>query len=212
MEVFGVMYCLNFRQFSGMYKQHNQALKYWRRQSELPGRFVLESGFKKIDNVVPEDVALVVHGERTNFDFDGTQIVKWGWWEMIAQLRDDDIRYVVGGSSGDCQLRECSLRVRPNSYDVARHYHITAQERRSADVQLPVWDFVVSRSDGTALRLHPSWSNRRVKVFPVEGHELPVIPMGLGQSEGAGTFRRYLQQDMVKEVRFDSAKDLKRPV
>ena len=35
--------------------------------------------------------------------------------------------------------------------------------------------------------------------------------MGLGQSEGAGTFRRYLQQDMVKEVRFDAAKDLKQP-
>ena len=85
-----------------------------------------------------------------------------------------------------------------NSYDVARHYHITAQESRSADVQLPVWDFVVSRSDGSAVRLHPSWSNRRVKVFPVEGHELLVIPMGLGQSEGAGTFRRYVQQDMVK--------------
>ena len=69
----------------------------------------------------------------------------------------------------------------------------------------------MSRSDGTALRLHPSWSNRRVKVFLVEGHELPVMPKGLGKSEGLGTFRRYLQQDMVKEVRFDAAKDLKQP-
>ena len=210
---FSVEYFLTFRKFSGIYRQHNQALKYWRRQSELPGAFVLKSGFKKFDNVVPEDVAVVVHGERTNFDFDPTKIVKWAWWEMIGQLRDDDIRYVVGGSSGDCQLRECSLQVRPNSYDVARHYHIERQERRCADVQLPVWDFVVSRSDGTALRLHPSWSDRRVKVFLVIGHEVLVIPIGgLGKSEGSGTFKRYLQQDMVKEVRFDSAKDLKRPV
>ena len=187
-------YFLNFRQFSGVYKQHNQALKYWRRESEMPGMFVFQSGFKKFDNVVSEDVAVVLHGERTNFDFDDTQIVKWGWWEMIAQLCDDDIRYVVGGSSGDCELCECSLRVRLNSYDVARHYHINKeQQRRSrgagAEVQLPVWDFVVSRSDGSAVRLHPSWSNRRVKVFPVEGHELPVVPQGLGKSEGPGTFR-----------------------
>ena len=150
--------------------------------------------------------------ERT-LTFDPTKIVKWAWWEMIGQLRDDDIRYVVGGSSGDCQLRECSLQVRPNSYDVARHYHIEAQERRSADVQLPVWDFVVSRSDGTALRLHPSWSNRRAKVFLVKGHELLVMPiLGLGKSEGSGTFGRYLLHNMVKEVRFDAAKDLKQPV
>ena len=210
---FSVDYFLTFRKFSGIYRQHNQALKYWRRQSELPGDSVLNSGFKKFDNVVPEDVAVVVHGVRTNFDFDPTKIVKWAWWEMIGQLRDDDIRYVVGGSSGDCELRECSLQVRPNSYDVARHYHIEKEESRSAEVQLPVWDFVVSRSDGTALRLHPSWSNRRVKVFLVVGHEKLVIPIaGLGKSEGSGTFKRYLQQDMVKEVRFDSAKDLKRPV
>ena len=130
---------------------------------------------------------------------------------MLAQLRDDDIRYVVGGSSGDCQVRACSIEIRQNSYDVARHYHIEAQERRSADVQLPVWDFVVSRSDGTALRLHPSWTNRRVKVFPVEGHELLVVPQGLGKSEGPGTFTRYLKQDMVKEVRFDAARELKQP-
>ena len=123
-------YFLTFRKFSGIYRQHNQALKYWRRQSELPGRFVLQSGLKQFDNVVPEDVAAVAHGERTNFDFDPTKIVKCAWWEMIGQLRDDDIRYVVGGSSGDCQLRECSLQVRPNSYDVARHYHIEA--RRAA--------------------------------------------------------------------------------
>ena len=130
---------------------------------------------------------------------------------MIAQLCDEDIRYAVGGSSGDCQLRECSLQVRPTSYDVARRYHIEFQERRSADMQLPVWDFVVFPSDGTALRLHPSWTNRRVKVFPVEGHELPVVPKGLGKSEGPGTFRRYEKQDMVKELRFDAAKDFKQP-
>ena len=105
----------------------------------------------------------------------------------------------------------CSLQVRPNSYDVARHYRISGEERRRSEVQLLVWDFVVSRSDGTALRLHPTWSNRKVQVFPVMGHDLPVMPKGLGKSEGPGTFRRYLQQDMVKEVRFDAAKDLKQP-
>ena len=45
----------------------------------------------------------------------------------------------------------------------------------------------------------------------MEGHELPVVPKGLGKSEGLGTFRRYLKQDMVKEVRFDAEKEFKQP-
>ena len=61
------------------------------------------------------------------------------------------------------------------------------------------------------MRLHPTWTNRRVKVFPVEGPELLVVPNGLGKSEGPGTFRRYLEQDMVKVLRFHAAKDFKQP-
>ena len=59
--------------------------------------------------------------------------------------------------------------------------------------KLPVWDFVVHRADGAAIRLHPEWSKPKFPSFAAEGHETAVaVPnKGFGKSDGRGTYASY---------------------
>ena len=70
--------------------------------------------------------------------------------------------------------------------------------------QLPDWDFVLVRSDGSAVRLHPDWKTTNISVYVVEGHAEPVEPpqRGLGKSDGKGTFRKYKIVGEVDSLRF----------
>ena len=74
---------------------------------------------------------------------------------------------------------------------------------------LPMWDFALTRPDGTGLRLHPQWSKRKVFVYPLDGHPNPVEPprKGLGKTDGKGSFQRYLTLDLVKVLSFDAKKE-----
>ena len=206
---FDVDFFLGYKNFRGHYKQHNQCLKWWRFTQEVPDN-PFHSPPKVFDNVKMTSVATVVHGTRTNFSFDQTRMVPWTWLEMVAQLRDDDIRAVVAGTAGECRLVGCCLAVRPGSYDVKRHYHDRIESGETQQMmKKPVWDFVLFRTDGSGLRMHPSWSERKVVCWPVEAHACRVEPppAGLGRSAGRGTFRAYAFMDCKLELRFDYRKD-----
>ena len=68
------------------------------------------------------------------------------------------------------------------------------------------WDFILRRSDGTVVRLHPELSNPKIPTFAVEGHTEPVeIPRkGLGKSDGKGTFKYNKQVGQQETLRFGS--------
>ena len=69
--------------------------------------------------------------------------------------------------------------------------------------QLRCWDFVLTRSDGTAVRLHPEWSTTKVPTFEVEGHVETQIPRnGLGMSDGRGTFKYYKGVGKARTLKF----------
>ena len=86
--------------------------------------------------------------------------------------------------------------------------------------KLPVWDFVLHREDGTAMRLHPQWSplpgpdgkkkkaRPEVEAFGLDGHAEPVAPpaAGFGRSDGRGTYRHFLTLGFEKKLKFDGAK------
>jgi len=89
----------------------------------------------------------------------------WRWVEMIAQLDDDSMEYVVEGQSNEITAAAgCSLRPRLNSYDHQRH-HMLRVGGRPAENKLRIRDFVIHRSDGSEIRLHPQWKRRRSKPF-----------------------------------------------
>ena len=97
LDRFDVDYFLNYEERLGTsFKQHNQTLKWWRHLKEdLTAPF--ESEAKWFDNVGPTMVAVCDHGAGTSFGFKSDEEVPWRWQEMVATLREEDIKEVVGG-------------------------------------------------------------------------------------------------------------------
>ena len=196
------------------FKQHNQALKWWRNVKEDPTA-PFESEAKWFDNVEPTMVAVCDHGAGTSFGFRSDQEVPWRWQEMVATLREEDIREVVGGPRSSGALIGCSLEVRPNSYDHMRQSTVRARQfaGQRVKVKLPMWDFVLHRDDGTGVRLHPHWGDRKVEALPLVPHADTVSPpaAGLGGTDGRGTFRKYKDLGVERKVKFDAAREKGRP-
>ena len=86
-----------------------------------------------------------------------------------------------------------SFAPRPHSYDHPRSHKYKLETGAASPVKLPIWDFVVHRADGTAIRLHPEWNKPRFPSFAAEGHGDEVKPprAGLGCSDGRGTYKGY---------------------
>ena len=129
---------------------------------------------------------------------------------MIALLRDEDLEYVVCGEGRSSGLEYCSVAPR-KAYDHKRHH---ADKSRGGDVPsrgtriLLIWDFIVVRDDGSAIRLHPNWSNTKVETFGVppglDDFEIPRS--GIGGTSGPGTFKYFKNKNLQSVLRFDSSK------
>ena len=102
------------------------------------------------------------------------------------------------------------MRVRGKSYDVATHYG-NRQHRGQQQQDMPqaCFDFVLWWDDGTCVRLHPEWSSTQVRCYAEQPHADQVQPTArdVGQSAGPGYFRRTLDQDVSRKLRFDAAKN-----
>ena len=92
----------------------------------------------------------------------------WSTWELVAQMDEESSRYVV--EDGDCSrgLVGCEFRRRTGSYD-----HKRQVGRPGQGPQLREWGFVLKRSDGAAVLLHPEWSTNKILTSAVEGEGKP---------------------------------------
>ena len=129
--------------------------------------------------------------------------------EMVAQLDEESMSIVVKGKDGrSCGLIGCYFAPRPNSYDHKRHRKLKDEGTPLLDVRLPIWDFVIEREDGTAVRLHPQRSTVNMETFVLEGHEEPAEPppRGKGGSWGRGTYAYYKSIGAMELLRFDERK------
>ena len=114
-------------------------------------------------------------------------------------MDEESIRYVVEGRDCSRGLVGCEFRRPTGSYDHSRQ----VQPANAHRAQLRCWDFILRRSDGTAVQLHPEWSTTNVPTFEVEGHEETQIPRnGLGMSDGHGTFKYYKEVGRGRMLRF----------
>ena len=108
---------------------------------------------------------------------------EFSWHEMVAQLEPESLEKVVQDGDPNRGLVGCEFRSRRNSYDHKRQVQPNAPQE-----QLPDWDFVLVRSDGSAVRLHPDWKTTNISVYAVRWH--------------AGTFRKYEIVGQVGSLRF----------
>ena len=126
---------------------------------------------------------------------------EFSWHEMVAQLDRESLEKVVQDGDPTRGLVGCEFRPRWNSSDHSRQVQPNAPQSRLID-----WDFLLVRSDNSAVRLHPDWKSAKISVFAVEGNAEPVEPpqRGWGKSDGKGTFRKYRILGKVDSLRFST--------
>jgi len=188
------------------HRQHSAALKYFR--ANLRAITENTSWTMYLPDVM--DVCAINHFDGPNYEVDYNRTGFWSWLDLVKQLRDDDIKFVVNGQDGQGGgLTGCSFSPRPNSYDHKSHHKLKkAGVRPRLQSHMPTYDFVLHRVDGTSIRLHPSWRGGKVESYDGAGHLEPVPPPkpGLGASEGPGTFKRYKDLGNARTLHFDPLK------
>jgi hypothetical protein len=201
---FDLAYFKAYRPITGHWKQHNAALKWFRLISER-GQANDASAEIVFPNHEAVAVATIMHDDvGTDFKFDETAMVPWKWHEMIAHMDAEAMEHVVCGPDGRSGgVGACSFSARHNSYDHKRA-HADVKVGRKTDKK-QVWDFVVHRADGSAIRLHPNWSKTHIETFEAQGHNHAVAEPdeGCGQSWGPGTFRYYVDVANRRTLRFN---------
>ena len=115
-------------------------------------------------------VAAMIHPAGTDYSFVEQDMREWSWHEMVAQLDRPSLEKVVQDGNPTRGLVGCEFRPRRNSSD------------HGPQSRLIDWDFLLVRSDNSAVRLHPDWKTTNISVFAVEAHAEP---------DGKRTFRKY---------------------
>ena len=196
------------QKFSANYQQHNAALKWFRLRLENIANPDVDNVWL-FSNTEPTPVAEIVKGAGMDYNFDDNRFHIWSWFEMVAQLDAESMAFVVNGADGrSCGLVSCSFALRPNSYDHKRHHQLRLAGTPKKDAQLRVGDFVLTRVDGSEVRLHPQWSKTAVESYAVEGHaeEVEIPAHGLGESDGPGTYRHFKDLGTQRRLKFDGTK------
>ena len=192
---------------------HNTALKYFRQEAEER-----RSECVTFKNSAPAKMKEMVKGEKTEFSFRGNPNIEWHWLEMVAQLDEESLAYVVEGPLLDPNrsrgLISCRLQKRRNSYDHKRHHALRQQGEAPTMDLLYEWDFVLVRENGTEVWLHPSYNSSKVScnercepdVGGLLGSPQPQpddVPLnGLGGSSGPGTYKRHKDKNKKIELRW----------
>lgn len=69
------------------------------------------------------------------------------------------------------------------------------------------WDFMVKRNDGTVCLIHPNFSNNKVSMYEgVTNQNIDVPQNGLGGSNGHGTYKKRITDQVTRQLRFDGRK------
>ena len=94
----------------------------------------------------------------------------WHWHELIAQLDRESMHKVCG----DRSLEKCTFAIRRGNKTPTNHN---------------LWDFIITRNDGTQFALHPEWNGLKIPARDMNQGALPPPPP---QSRPAGM--RYCDQ------------------
>ena len=113
----------------------------------------------------------------------------WSWRRMLAGFNDATLERIVGPG-----VRRIVCMSITGSYDHKRHHAARLANRQyPPDAPVPVWDFVVERTDGTRVRFHAGQTKRKVEIADYDfALERDGPAAGRGQSDGPGTYRAML--------------------
>jgi len=132
------------------YNQHNQAMRWLRRQTALPNYEMHGIHFPP-PGTMSAFVPAIIHPERTQYSWDHTQGYMWQWVDMVAQLDDDSMeKLVLGVDRRSRGLITCIL------------FENALIDPLRASAGYPYWreySFVFVRDDGSYGSVVPKWSS-----------------------------------------------------
>ena len=171
---------------------HSTALKWIRDSNEDP------KGTPITERVVLTDkdplmIGVLARSKGMSYSFVRGEQQPWSWRQMLASFPEATRRKILGFGSND-GLVSISCEPLPGSYDHKRHHAARAagEPFPEGGAQAPIWDFVVRRADGMAVRFHPQLTNKKVEIASIKRQPLSEPPAaGKGMSDGPGTYRRF---------------------
>ena len=201
---------LNVFRRSYQYQQHSAVLKWLRDDLERQGQTRLI--FSDTEAI---QVPTINHPPGPLYTFDESPAARWPWrWqEMIAHLtlqsREEllsgfpNIEPIGRGPVG--AIVSCGVMSCP-SYD---HKRQCALAPRNPTAPLhSEWNFVVTLDDGTAIFLHPNWSNSKIAVKKGanvwDESDMAVPNTGKGGTSGRGTFKAHVEKKVATYLWFDT--------
>ena len=167
---------------------NNTALKSIRTCNEQPPGVPVGEGLVDLTNLDPYEVYTLERSVGMEYELkEPTQ--PWSWRRMLAGCNNDTLERIVGPG-----VRRVLCMAIPKSYDHKRHHAaLQACRQYPPDAPVPVWDFVVERTDGTRVRFHPNQTNRKIAVADYAFEfERNGPAAGRGRSDGPGTYRAML--------------------
>ena len=181
---YSLEYFRSYAAWSGTFKLHSIALKYFRDQAEAAGATVVTFPFA--DSPVVVDLPI-------------SPGMPWVWQEMVAQMDDASIEYVVQGE-GDHRSRglvSCTLE-QLDKYDVKR-----AHQNPALKPMPRIWDFVLTRDDGSKVSVHPTFTSTEIELT----NYTAVRYRGTsGGTSGRGPVQYFVQTHVARILRFDPQK------
>ena len=213
LEQFGLEYFLNFQPITDSYKIHNVALKWFRELCEREG--LTEHIFS---NTAVADVPVINHRKGTDYSFDDeSHTFPWRWQEMVANLTADAIRDILTrDETFDPRRQHAEHFIECKIQQTGQYCHkrAVAAKKGAIPENVPkrekplVWDFVLTRSDGMLIGLHPSYGNNKVECkFGLPGTDDQVPAAGPGGSDGRGTYRHFIYKYVDTILKFDGQKN-----
>jgi hypothetical protein len=139
----------------------------------------------------PFQIGVLVRDRGMEYSFAPEQLQPWSWRAMLASFKERDREQILG--FGGEALVSISCEPMLSSYDHKRHHAAAVAGRPFDDgVKAPIWDFVVRRDDGVAVRFHPQLTSKKVEIASIAHAPLQEFPKaGPGKSDGPGTYRAY---------------------
>ena len=179
------------------FKLNNTALKWIRDSHEQPPGYPTH---ERVDltETDPLDIGVLVRDTGMEYSFAPNATQPWSWRQMLAALDPSCMAAIVGTEE---QGGIVSVTCEPlwDAYDSKRHH--AAKKAKPPrpypkDAPVPVWDFVVTRLDGSAVRFHTSQTHNKVEIAAVTARpNYPTNdmapPKGRGESTGRGCYTFY---------------------
>ena len=84
----------------------------------------------------------------------------WSWLSMLKAMQLETKERIVGDG-----ITGISCKPIHGAYDHKRRHAANVLGRPfRTDAPVPVWDFVVTRKDGTAVRFHPNQTQTKIAI------------------------------------------------